>query len=256
MDGYKFIFIGSGSAFTVGDGNFQSNMILENPKGRKLLIDCGTDVRLSLHSLGYSYLDITDIFISHLHADHCGGLEWFALSTKFDDHAEKPTLHINEYFAKRIWDNVLSGGLDTLHEEHATLDSYFNLELIKDNGSFDWSDITFQTVKTKHIHSDQTQMPSFGLCFKVNETSIFLTTDTQFHPEKFMSYYERADVIFHDCETSSTHSNVHAHYSELVGLDKSIKSKMWLYHYQPGELPDAKADGFCGFVKKGQCFTF
>jgi hypothetical protein len=31
---------------------------------------------------------------------------------------------------------------------------------------------------------------------------------------------------------------------------------MWLYHYNPGHLPDARADGFRGFVKKGQVFDF
>jgi hypothetical protein len=31
---------------------------------------------------------------------------------------------------------------------------------------------------------------------------------------------------------------------------------MWLYHYQDGPLPDAKADGFAGFVNQGQTFEF
>jgi len=31
---------------------------------------------------------------------------------------------------------------------------------------------------------------------------------------------------------------------------------MWLYHYQDGELPAAVADGFAGFVAKGQVFEF
>jgi len=29
---------------------------------------------------------------------------------------------------------------------------------------------------------------------------------------------------------------------------------MWLYNYQDLDLPDAKEDGFLGFIKKGQEF--
>ena len=31
---------------------------------------------------------------------------------------------------------------------------------------------------------------------------------------------------------------------------------MWLCGYQPGPKPDAVADGFLGFVKRGQVFDF
>jgi len=71
-----------------------------------------------------------------------------------------------------------------------------------------------------------------------------------------MPYYQKADIIFHDCETLKKPSGVHAHFNELVNLDKSIKAKMWLYHYNPIALPDAKKNGFRGFVKKGQIFQF
>ena len=45
-------------------------------------------------------------------------------------------------------------------------------------------------------------------------------------------------------------------FSELDTLPAEIKKKMWLYHYQPGHLPDAKEHGFQGFVKKGQVFEY
>jgi hypothetical protein len=74
--------------------------------------------------------------------------------------------------------------------------------------------------------------------------------------EQNQDYYEQADVIFHDCETSSTHSPVHAHYEQLLTLPLAIRRKAWLYGYQPGILPNASQDGFCGFVKQGQSFEF
>ncbi|MCE0722601.1 MULTISPECIES: hypothetical protein [Legionella] len=49
---------------------------------------------------------------------------------------------------------------------------------------------------------------------------------------------------------------VFMHYSELITILKKLKKKIWLYHYNPGKLPNAKADAFLGFVKKGQSFLF
>ncbi len=79
----RLIFLGTGSAFTLE--NYQSNMLVESPEGL-LLIDCGGDARHSLARQGWTALDITDIYISHLHADHIGGLESMsALPPKADE---------------------------------------------------------------------------------------------------------------------------------------------------------------------------
>lgn len=83
-----------------------------------------------------------------------------------------------------------------------------------------------------------------------------MTTDTQFSPEQIKNFYDMADLIFHDCETGEFESGVHAHYNQLKTLPEKFTKKMWLYHYQDGELPDAKADRFLGFVKIGQVFDY
>ena len=83
-----------------------------------------------------------------------------------------------------------------------------------------------------------------------------MTTDTQFSPEQIKNFYDMADLIFQDCETGEFESGVHAHYEKLKTLPEEFKKKMWLYHYQDGGLPDAKADGFLGFVKMGQVFDY
>ena len=73
----RLTFAGAGSAFTTDADNFQSNMVIETAEGR-LLIDCGGDARHSTKALGLKPRDIDAVYISHLHADHIGGLEWLA----------------------------------------------------------------------------------------------------------------------------------------------------------------------------------
>lgn len=250
----KLIFIGTGSAFTVGEGNYQSNMLLVADSQKKLLIDCGTDARLALYEQGVSPREIQDVYVSHLHADHIGGLEWLAFTSKFNPEGSKICLHLSDQLAEDLWDRALSAALNPSRNPSIRLSTYFDIDSISDD-YFQWEGVDFQLIPVLHVVCDSRQIPSYGLCFTVNEKTIFITTDTQLD-EGIQELYIQCDIIFQDCETSAFRSGVHAHYNELKLLNPAIKRKMWLYHYQPGPLPNAKEDGFKGFVKKGQCFDF
>lgn len=250
------LFLGSGSAFTVGANNFQSNILLINDNSKKLLLDCGSDIRFSLYQAGFSHQDITDIYISHLHSDHVGGLEYIGFNTKFDPNCDRPNLYVHETIKDDIWHKTLAGGMSFLDEETVEISSFFNLFPITSNQGFNWQNIFFELVQVIHVRNQKNLMPSYGLFFKINNYKIFLTTDTQFVPAKLSKYYEAADIIYQDCEISFPPTKVHAHYKELKELPSNIKQKMWLYGYQPGQLPSAQKDGFQGFVQCGQVFTF
>lgn len=252
----RLLFLGSGSAFTIGDDNYQSNMLLMSGAGKNLLIDCGSDVRLSLNKQGLSFNDISDVYISHLHADHVGGLEWLAFLTKFTPNCNKPKLHLHRLLEDELWENSLKAGLNTIDNEDVGLPYYFEVHTVSNPPNFNWQGVSFQLIKTCHIKRSNDFIPTYGLFFTIANKKIFITTDTRFDLDYFKYYYQQADIIFHDCETSATKSGVHAHYDELVTLDQSIKAKIWLYHYNPGPLPDAHKDGFCGIVKCGYYFDF
>ena len=220
------------------------------------MLDCGSDIRFALRDVGLSHLDITDIYISHLHADHVGGLEFIGFSTQFDPRCSKPQLYLPESLVNDLWENTLSGGMRSIQGRTATLDTYFNPCPVPDRGTFVWEGKSFQLVPTVHIEDDREAVESYGLFFELDGTKIFFTTDTQFCPDRLRTFYEKADIIFHDCETTPYKSTVHSHYDELLSLPASIRRKMWLYHYQTGPLPDARQDGFLGFVRRGQQFQF
>jgi ribonuclease BN (tRNA processing enzyme) len=250
----KLTFLGTGSAFTIGADNWQSNMLLEAPSGKKLLIDCGTDIRFSLAEVGLSAKDIDAVYISHPHADHCGGLEWLAFSTYFNPMCKRPRLVASADLVDELWHNTLKGGMGSIQGQIASLDLYFEVNAIGPNGAFVWEGVTFQLVQVIHYMDGFRFVPSYGLMFDLNGKKVFLTTDTQFAPNQIRDFYNMADLIFHDCETSPFKSGVHSHFSDLATLPEEYKGKMWLYHYQPGDLPDAVREGFQGFIVKGQSF--
>ncbi|MEM1366792.1 MAG: MBL fold metallo-hydrolase [Cyanobacteria bacterium P01_H01_bin.15] len=251
----KLLFLGSGSAFTLGADNYQSNMLLTHGD-RCLLIDCGSDIRFSLHAQGLSYRDLTDIFISHLHADHVGGLEYVGMSSCFDPSCDRPRLIISEEISADLWERTLSGGMRSVGNRLMKMSDYFDVETFRHENQFRWQRLTFQPRRLVHIDNGYFTMPSYGLGFEADGLKIFISTDTQLHWELVDSVFKWADLIFHDCETATFPTKVHAHYHELQKLPPAIRQKMWLYGYQPGVLPNATSDGFQGFVQRSQLFDF
>jgi len=246
----KFTFIGVGSAFT--KKNYNSNMIIED-NGKRLLIDCGRTAPEAIRELGLDWKDLDALYISHQHSDHIGAIEEMAFFNYFVL-KRRPALFCNEKLCQDLWNNSLQGGLASIEGKICTLESYFNVYPVGLNESFVFNNTVYTLIQTVHVMNGYSIVPSYGLFWRTLNNKVFLTTDTQYCPSQIMQFYKDADIIFQDCETAPFKSGVHAHYTDLKNLPAEIKSKMWLYHYNDGELPDAKAEGFAGFASKGQTF--
>ena len=285
-------FLGTGSAFCLD--NWQSNVLMsvtsDSGETKTLLIDCGGDVRHSLNEQGLSHLDIDAIYVSHPHADHVGGLEWMAFLARFDPRYSmqrrnkqpaglrsqpiKPTIIGNWRVLQAVWENCLRGGLESLEGVEAGLPVYFDVVDIGDNESFIFNGLKIELLRVVHIMNNRELVPSYGVMLDMpGGEKVFFTTDTQHAPNQIGHFYDRSDLIFHDCETGYARddgvpnfdkpfmSGVHAHLEELKDLPDDVRAKMRLYHYQDGTIgspvePRAEELGFGGFVKKGDAWTW
>lgn len=247
----KLTFLGVGSAFAFS--NYQSNMVLE-VNGQRLLIDAGSDLRHSLKESGLTPKDVNSVYISHLHADHIGGMEYLAFITYFGG-SHKLGLIANSSLIDGLWDS-LKGGIASIQNKIVTLSDYFpSITRCGPNGTFKFNGVTFQLVQSVHVMNGFDIVPSYGLIWVAQSgQKVFLTTDSQFCPRQIETFYNDSDIIFQDCEIAKYPSGVHAHYNDLKTLPPEIRAKMWLYHYNDGERPDAVSDGFAGFVQQGQSF--
>ena len=248
----KITFVGVGGAFASSD-YWQSNAYLWNENNSKIfLIDCGGDARHGLAELGVNHKNIEAVYISHLHTDHCGGLEWLGFCTYFDPNCGRPKLFIMRELIAPLWE-TLKAGMQSLEGKVLELESFFDVVPLEKNESFKWEDCKMTPFQTIHVMNGNIIVPSYGLMMETKNQSTLFTSDTQFNP-RMDFLYSKADLIFHDCETTPFKSGVHAHYDELNSLPEETKNKMWLYHYAANPKQDFESNGFMGFVNKGQTF--
>jgi len=258
----KIKFIGVGSAFTT-QNYYQSNMMITSRNKKNMLLDCGSDARFALSECRIYNNNVSEeieaVYISHLHADHIGGMEWLAFNTYFVPNRVTPKLFMEEKIMNEMWNHSLKAGLGCIEGKEMDLTDYFDCHPLSENASFLWEGIRFTLVKMPHVITEGRHHNSFGLLLKEEEYRgpiVFITMDTQFQPEFISEISESVSIIFHDCETSPFKSIIHAHYEDLCTLHAKVKQKMWLYHYQPDPDYKSKADGFKGFLEKGQEFDF
>lgn len=247
--------LGCGNAFSTK--NFNQTFLLEEtigPDTKRLLVDCGYQAQACLLHHGVPIGSIDAVYVSHLHADHIGGLEWMAFS-RYDwatrpkprlwsgfKKAKAPVLICESGLMDDLWMRSLRGGLESMEGFVATLDTFFQPLAVDVEKGFDWMGWHFQLVQQIHIMSGSRIANTFGLFItRPDHPKVYLTIDSQHcSPAQVEVFYEQADIIVQDCEVAAFPSNVHAPYCALAGhhdanarrLSETIRKKMWLSHYQ------------------------
>lgn len=266
----KVTVLGCGNAFSTRNGNNcflleevdeQIAPVNNRPSYRRLLIDAGWALPYMLEKNNVDIRTINDVYISHAHADHIGGLEFLAF-TRYDwftkpqfwdkfQNGSAPTLIANSKLLTDLWHQSLAGGMSSLEGIDACLDTFFEPVPILPNKTFEWMGWTCKLIQQIHIMTGTIITNTFGLFMeKPGHPSIYFVTDSQHcSPRQIEIFYKRADVIFQDCEcigvetkdrASKFMSGVHANYAQLAGwpsansviLPSDIKAKMYLTHYQ------------------------
>jgi len=197
--------IGCGNAFS--ERSFNQSFVLEED-GRKMLVDCGYQVPTALRAGGFSYQEIDDFYISHLHADHIGGLEYIAFQRynwttkpRLAD-SKSPRIIGNRQLLQDLWQKSLRGGMESMEGFVAELGTFFHPVPIEPNESFEWQGWKIELVQQIHVMSGSIIMPSFGLLMsRDGHKTIYFVSDSQHcSPRQSEDFYRRADIIFQDAE--------------------------------------------------------
>jgi len=259
-------FLGVGSAFA--KRNFHSNALVEawshgpdrqSSPDDTLLIDFGGTGPLALYQLrnapGFGYLGrhgqinysaIRRVFITHLHADHVGGLEELAYVNRYQcvdgppGKAYRPQLIADAVVLECLWENCLKGGLGAQSGHPATLADYFDVLALRTtdprgpNRFLLLDQYEFIPFATHHVQvRHKYDWPSFGLRIhdRVSGESVLYSSDTRFDYAGLGEMMADAKLIFHEVQLEDQAEPVHALLSELRTLPEEIRRKMILYHF-------------------------
>jgi ribonuclease BN (tRNA processing enzyme) len=204
--------------------------------GDWLLIDCPHPVRKMLRegSIGAGLPEPLDldrihaVAVSHLHADHCCGLEDFGFYSLFAL-GRRAKLLMHPDASERLWDGLLTAGMEFMQEKphgpptRRALKDYF--ELIDLNPSQPVHCGPFAIECRRTIHS----VPTFAFRIRAGGRVLGYSSDTAYD-STLIEWLADADLILHEV-TTMTQSEVHTPYQKLAGLPPWLQSKMRLTHY-------------------------
>jgi phosphoribosyl 1,2-cyclic phosphodiesterase len=213
----KITFFGTGSAFNHDYGN---NAALLEFSNTNLLLDCGYSVPRYLEEK-IKIGNINNIWVSHMHADHIGGLEEIAFKNKFMYGGKKANLIVHEYMYQDLI-NWLQLTLKWTTKGVTTVDDYFNVVKMNSDTVFGLEDEEFMMVKVGHIG----MMPAFMLIGR----NFVYTGDCKF-VDWTKANLEKINYIFQDTQLATYGDDVHTTLDQLLTLPLEIRKKIYCMHY-------------------------
>lgn len=237
--------LGCGSAFAK---EFYNNNAIVYAGGRKLLVDCGTTAHIALRKLGLSLAEIDGVLITHIHADHVGGLEELAFQLKFLFKRRIP-LYIADTLAGILWEHSLRGGLE--QEGLMTLSDYFDVRPMAEGSPYEvLPGLRAELLRTSHIPGKLSYSVLFGHTF-------FYSSDMLFMPELLETLVRERGVetIFHDCQLEPP-GVVHACLDQLLTLPDELQRIIRLMHYGDAQPQYIGRTGGMRFVEQHRLYSF
>ena len=235
--------LGTGSAFAK---TYWNNNGIITIGDTSYLIDCGITAPAALHHVHRSFDDFAGVIVTHIHADHVGGLEEYAFQMKFR-YGRKPKLILASALVETLWEHTLKGGLT--QEGIQSLEDVFEVIRVEPGTSYTLVDgINLQFIETPHIKGRR----SYSLLFN---DSFFYSGDIRFQPELLTRLVQQgAKHIWHDCQLTGP-GEVHTTISELLMLPQAVQERISLMHYGDERPQYEGKTGVMPFINQHEVYT-
>lgn len=249
--------LGVGEAFA--KTLFQTNYLVTPADGEPFLVDFGYTAPRALAACGIAMESVPRVLVSHLHADHIGGLEELGFTGTFA-WERRARLYVPENLLPFLWDHCLSGGMGQRLRQadgstrEADLDTYFAVEPVAPGAKLQFGSVTVRPFATPHVPG----RPSWGFLLhdRASGGTVMLSCDSCFDRANLERYSLDADAVFHDCQLRSNGAHIHATLDELLTLPDAWQQKILLVHYADDWQEFASSTGSMRFARQGERYRF
>lgn len=240
-----FVPVGVGDAFSA---LHYSSAVAVEADGRWLLVDCPHPIRKVLRDASLRAgveLDVDRfeaVVLTHLHADHCSGLEGWAYFCRFVLR-RRPRLVAHPSVLSRLWEGRLSGGMDSLSDpvdwssRPMRLDDYFELSALDEQGPVKVGGFEISCRPTLH------HVFTTALRIRAGGRELGMSADTAYDPG-LIDWLAGADLFLHE-----TGPGIHTPYQALAALPAGVRARMKLIHYPDGFEPE---EGGVALLEEGR----
>ena len=232
----RVMILGIGDAFTAH--SFGSSAVIEGPgaPGTFVLIDCPDLIHRALRESSTKAnwkLDesmIQDVIITHLHGDHCNGLESFGFKrmirrreTSAAD-APIPRVYTSRLSADMLWERLRPAmGVDREGKPTRKLEDLFDVHALDPSTPVTVAGLTVHCRFTQH------PIPCLGLKISDGKRTLGWSGDTPYE-QAHIDWLSDADVIVHECNVPPAHTPI----EKLNALPDALRRKMRLIHLPDG----------------------
>ncbi len=247
--------IGTNSAFT--QRGFNSNYIVRSEAG-SFLFDCGSTAGAALDRLGLSLVDVSEVYLSHLHLDHVGGLIQLGL-TRFSQELPRPKLYCHRDLGAKLWPVFLRGLMGIVidrqgNPKSSELEDFFEPVILPDTGGGFDSVTTIAGLECVLIKSKH---PAMSECHGlIIDQRVFLTSDAVFQPNSLESVANHfpLEMIIHHCTYNPGLAGMHATVDQLRSLPEDLRELIMLSHYDDQMI--GKSDPNFELAETGRIYEY
>ncbi len=146
METFKIHILGCGSALPTPRHNTTSQVV--EVRGKFFLVDCGEGTQTLLRRSRLCFSNISHVFISHLHGDHCFGL--IGMISTFGLLGRTSPLHV---YAPAEFESMLTAQLEMFCQNLTYKVIFHGLDTETDTVIYDDRSLTVSTIRLNHrIH--------------------------------------------------------------------------------------------------------
>jgi ribonuclease BN (tRNA processing enzyme) len=221
---FRVVPLGVGDAFSAL--HYSTCLALEAADSL-VLVDCPHPIQKMMREARLASIDprrISAVILTHLHADHCSGIEGLGYWTFFYQKRKLP-LYLHAEVLRDLWHGHLAAGMSHLMPSPGAktidmkLEDYFELHLLREDAAVECGPFSIESRMTIH------HVPTTALRIRAEGRVLGHSADTAFD-QGLIDWLAAADLVVHE-----TNYGVHTPYENLAALSPELRAKMRLIHY-------------------------